>query len=454
MEYRPKQLAYKYFIEKFSSKTKSCIGVEIEMPIINLDKKPVEAKFIKAMFCTLSHEFCFKITKSTIDSFPIEAINDAGDMFSLETSFNTIEFSMAKRESITEIAKSFYRYLGELKKIEGQYNHLICGMGINPYPQYADTTPLNTPSMIAKSDFLKNYTSHHDGEVFHSFSASIHIHFDTHLKVLIDKLNLLRKLSFVSGILFSNSLPFKCTDDEAGSKWRRKLPLSISSEMDCLNLCFRDILWKYSEAPNTEDFYRDYQSIDDLMTHLLTTKAFVVGNSDGEFKAIQPTPFSEYFSDKKNLDGDVIYFRSMQPVAITKCGTFEIRSTCTQALSDIFEPVAFYTGILENYVEVSQLMDQFFITNNIKMTNSELRQKAIFEQSIVSKEKLELFIRRIISISYDGLKKRSRGETVYLEKNKHLKNPTESPAKRQLELLEKGYTWDEIILSYSKLDGK
>ena len=220
MSSRAEELVYRYFLNKFSGKTETCGGMEIEMPLVNLSKKPVESEFLEAILELLQDAFGFRPTEFTMEGFPVKAVNENGDVFSFETSFNTLEFSMDKKKSIVEVADHFYLYLRALKKLEKRYNHLICGMGINPYAQYADSRPLNTPSMLAKSEFLKNFTTHMDGESFHTFSASTQTHIEVKLPKLPVFLNLLEKLSFVDAMLFANSLPFPYQESE----WTAKLP--------------------------------------------------------------------------------------------------------------------------------------------------------------------------------------------------------------------------------------
>ena len=291
MSSRAEELVYRYFLNKFSGKTETCGGMEIEMPLVNLSKKPVESEFLEAILELLQDAFGFRPTEFTMEGFPVKAVNENGDVFSFETSFNTLEFSMDKKKSIVEVADHFYLYLRALKKLEKRYNHLICGMGINPYAQYADSRPLNTPSMLAKSEFLKNFTTHMDGESFHTFSASTQTHIEVKLPKLPVFLNLLEKLSFVDAMLFANSLPFPYQESE----WKAKLPSTLQREMQKPDLCFRDALWRFCEAPNTAAFDQEYGSVEDIAAYLMELKLFIVSDGTGGFQPIRPVKFADDF---------------------------------------------------------------------------------------------------------------------------------------------------------------
>ncbi|ATW23619.1 hypothetical protein [Candidatus Formimonas warabiya] len=449
MNNRAEELIYDHFIDKFLGKTEQCVGVEIELPVLNLARQPVEPEFSQAMVDLLVHRFQFRPTGFTLEGFPSEAVNDKGDVFSFETSFNTIEFSMGKERSVIEIADRFYPYLRALKELEKSHHHLICGMGTNPYAEYADSKPLHTPALTAKSQFLKKFTTHHDGEIFHAFSAATQTHLDVRLPDLPNRLNLLGKLAFADGILFANSLPFPYGQTGA---WKAKLPLSLVQEMGDHTLCFRDTLWRLCEAPNTAAYDQDYRSIEDVAGHLMDLKIFLVSDGNDGFRPIRPVKFSDYFQDQDKPEQDVLCFRSLEPIAVSKHGTIEIRHTCTQPLSEIFIPTAFYTGISENYGEAAELVQEFWRENKIAMTNSELRCQAVHQGRIAPPENMHYFMKNLVTISWEGLKKRNFGEEKYLAHLIQADDLMECPAKRQLRLLQEGLTYQEIILAYSAVD--
>jgi len=412
-----------------------------------LSKKPVESEFLGAMLELLQDAFGFRPTEFTMEGFPVKAVNENGDVFSFETSFNTLEFSMGQKKSIIEVADHFYLYLRALKKLEKRYNHLICGMGINPYAQYADSRPLNTPSMLAKSEFMKTFTTHLDSESFHTFSASTQTHIEVKLPKLPVFLNLLEKLSFVDAMLFANSLPFPYQEPE----WKAKLPSTLQREMHKPDLCFRDTLWRLCEAPNTAALDRTYGSVDDIAAYLMELKVFIVGDGRGGLQPIRPVKFSDYFQDGRKPEEDIAYFRSLAPAAVSKYGTIEIRQTCTQPLSKVFMPSAFYAGLVVDYQSASDLVDEFMRENGIQAAGSILRHKAAHQETIAPREKINTFIMNLLEASRRGLKKRSFGEEKFLEGVTSPEGFIECPAEKQLHLREQGLTCEEIMFAFSEV---
>lgn len=442
-------LIYRLFIDKFAGKGEPCIGVEIEMPVVNLACRAVETGFIAAMLDLLKQRFAFTPTRFDQNGFPIEAVNPRQDAFSFETTFNTIEFAMAKKPGIDQIAANFYSYVTALQELAHEHHHLICGMGINPYAAYADSKPLNSPVMLAKAEFLKNFTSHHDGEIFHAFSAACQTHLDVELSQLPDLLNLLGKLAFVDAMLFANSLPFAYAGNR---KFIARLPASLQREMAHPTLCFRDILWRLCEAPNIRPYDRDYASLEEVVKHLLDLKIFIISDGSSGFKAIPPVRFADYIARERWSEADLSCFRSLEPVAVSRHGTVEIRQTCTQPLADSFAPAAFYTGIAENITVASELVHDFWQDNQINISNSQLRRQAVSREMATPADRLREFINNLLAIAAAGLKKRKRGEDKYLGRFLKPDHEVKSPAQRQLDLLQEGWSFQEIMLACSALD--
>ena len=91
-----KQYFIENYIEKFSKN--DYIGVEIEMPIINLNSPYiVNSKVIEGLFSTFLDNEEFKIENYDNEKNIISIKNiKTNDTVSLEYSFNTIELSLGK----------------------------------------------------------------------------------------------------------------------------------------------------------------------------------------------------------------------------------------------------------------------------------------------------------------------------------------------------------------------
>ncbi len=454
MSNRAEEMIRRRFLYPFEQKTEPFqVGVEVELPLVNLRKEPVEPEFAKELVECLQQRFDFRVTAVTSEEYPVEASNPAGDTFSFETSLNTIEFAMAKNHNLQAIKGRLDIYIEALQQLCSRRKYLVCGMGINPYAQYADAEALNTPVLQAKATFLRQFTTHHNGEIFHAFSASTQTHLDVSLASLPDRLNLLEKLSFVDALLFANSLPFQ-PDSEDG--WLATLPECLRMELDKHTLCFRDALWRLCEAPNTEASEMTFSSVDDVVQHLLFLKLFIVSDGGKGFRPIRPVECDEYFSDANTagvddarMEKDFCCFRPLQPVSVSRYGTIEIRQTCTQPMEDLLVPVAFYTGISENPERASAVVSEFWNDNRITKSNTELRRMAAYDEEIVSRQRMETFLKELIAVAEEGLKRRRLGEERLLGRLLKQEIGFECPAQRQIRLQREGRSLEKIMLAFS-----
>lgn len=459
MSSRAEEMVRRRFLTPFEQKTEPYqVGVEVELPLVNRRKGPVEPEFAKELVECLRRQFDFHITAITAEGYPAEAKNPAGDTFSFETSLNTMEFAMAKNRGLWPVKRRLDSYLEALQPLCRRRDYLICGMGINPYAQYADAKALNTPILQAKAAFLREFTTHHNGEIFHAFSASTQTHLDVSLAALPDRLNLFGTLSFADALLFSNSLPFR---PDAKTGWLATLPQCLRAELDKPNLCFRDVLWRLCEAPNTEAPERAFSSLDDVVRHLLSLKLFIVSDGGEGYRPIRPVECAAYFShestagmDDVRAENDFRCFRPLEPVSVSRYGTIEIRQTCTQPIAELFVPPAFYVGISENSARANALVSDFRNENQITGSNAELRRMAASGEEIVSRQRMESFLKELVAAAEEGLKKRDMGEESLLGRLLRQEGGVECPAERQIRLRREGYSQEEILLAFCAMAGE
>lgn len=422
-------------IEQFSRKNNQYIGTEIEMPLVNLKKQPVEKEIAISITDFLAKEFHFFPKESTMDGITILSENEAGDIFSFDTTLNTVEFSLKRGRGIEELADRFYAYMEPLQDYLRERDYRLCGMGSNPYAKYASADPLKTQANLAKSQFLREHTSHGNGEIFHAFCASTQTHIDVNKESLAEMLNLFNKINFVNAYLFSNSLP----------------SFSLPMEVDYNTICFRDILWSYSEAPNTGLCDMDFHSLEEIENHLMSLQVFIVPDGFGGVKAIKPITLRELYQ-KGASSSEMQYFRSLEYVAPNRRGTLEIRSDCTGPLYEVFAPVAFNVGIAENYKRAEELVNTFLQENKITLNNSRRRQAVTKGEAFVEREVLRKFVLDMVRVSMTGLLQRGRGEEWYIGHLSERARSGISPAQEQKKRLE--YSSIETIIDlFSSLKG-
>ena len=176
---------YDEFI-KPTNQVKNYIGIEIEIPIINLNKNAVDFDVV--------HKITSKFQKQ-YGEFKEDGIDYEGNVFALKNpgtddivcydcSYNNIEFAMGKEKELFSINERFCDYYSFVKESFEEYNHTLTGMGINPYRKYNINEPI--PSERYLQD-RKVYWRQPPNEAFQR------IHFRKSFSRKVRKKNLYRK---------------------------------------------------------------------------------------------------------------------------------------------------------------------------------------------------------------------------------------------------------------------
>ena len=118
-------------------------------------------------------------------------------------------------------------------------------------------------------------------------------------------------------------------------------------------------------------------------------------------------------------NNDIHDFRSYKNIEITRRGTIEVRSDCTQKLDNLFEVVAFNVGVLCKYKKISKLIKKYGFEYDYK----ERRKRIILNNKIDKNE--SNFICEIINLVYLGLKERGFNEEKLLKKINEMRENNE-----------------------------
>lgn len=372
-----------YFIENYINKfsENDYIGIEIEMPIINLSYPyVVNGKVIEGLFLTFLDNKEFKIENCDNEKNIISIKNTkTNDTISLEYSLNTIELSLGKELLIDRLKEKFDFYYNIIKRYLQKYRYEIYCGGINPNYHYIDKTCLNQDRYKVIERLLTNNSNSDLYNQFCSYCCSIQTHINTSKNNIVNLINMLSKVENNKMEIFSNS-------------YMKETNLKNS----------RKYLWENSNfGPLNIGTNPNYNNLEDLLNDYSKRNLFFVERNNKYLLLNVKQPLNKYLDKKKvkATDGygkahyvvpsysDLDNFRSYRSVELTKYGTLEIRSDCTQSKGNIFRLIAFNVGICKNYLEILKYLDM-----NKKITNE-----------------------RLIEFCIKGLKLRNFGEEKYME---------------------------------------
>lgn len=452
---------YNEFIKPTTQK-KNYIGVEIEIPIINLDKKAVNFDVVHKVTDEFQNEY---------PDFKTDGIDFDGNVFSLKNSktddilcydcsYNNIEFAMGKEKDLFSINERFSEFYNFVKKSFQEYNHTLTGMGINPYRKYNLNQPIPSERYLMLYHHLKSYKNYknirmqfHEYPEYGMFSSASQVQLDVHKDNLVKTINVFSKIEPIKALLFSNSVLF--------------------GEDNTLT-CFRDILWEYSthgvNPHNIGGYDVDFKDLDDLQAYLESLNIYCVMR-DGAYINFPSINLLDYYSREfvsgeiyckgkyRKIDirpclEDINYLRPFKFINLTFRGTIEFRSICTQPIRDSMCVAAFHLGLKDKLDELDELIKNDDVIYHKGYTASELRKLFIQRDipSFIDKNDLCRLTREIVDLASDGLKERGIGEEIFLKTlYGRIKNHT-NPGKSFINSINNGVRLEKIIEDYGKLE--
>ncbi|MGM9551274.1 MAG: hypothetical protein ACI3XA_03370 [Clostridia bacterium] len=388
-----RELIYNTFLKPFEGKNYSNVGVELEFPLINLQKAPVDESVAKGMFDHfLARGFKAELTEK---GQPLFITNDDGDCLSFDNSYNNFEFALNYGDNLCVIADRFYKLLDEVQRYFESKNHAILGLGSNPYKKYIKKSHVDFSTYNMVDEYLTTNGKDSKYPDFPAYLSSAQTHLDIPLSDLPKAYTLYGKMDFVRGLLFANSPDF----DKEGY------------------LCYRDYLWEqsgFSLCPNiTGKVEGKFKTAQDLVSYI-AQKGMFNRIREGKYEIFKPETMKEYFAREDAKSEDIDCYLSFKNVEITRRGTLEIRSDCAQPFSDAFTPAAFNLGILYNMDKAETIVDSFLKEKKINMTNSLIREAVVKGEQIADEESVYILLDSLVSLSEEGLLKRGKGEEKLL----------------------------------------
>ena len=397
------QVLKKQYIDVIA-RNETSIGTEIELPLVPVEGGFIDPDFVAALTAHL-REMDFQETVHTSDGNICAMENMDGDACSFETTWNTLEFSMKRSSSLNALACRFYPLLIKVQEFCLTHGYYLCGRGINPNAAQLCPEPLHTPVLLAKSQFLAQFTEHHDGKIFHAICASTQTHLDAKNQTEYMRLfRLLRRAYAVEGLFFANSLP------PAVPELFLRHPVLAGLERN--TLCFRDELWRHCGAPNVQAGTNEPKDTEELCDYLAEMKLFIL--SEGEaFRPVAPVQLRQRFAEECS-EKDLEAFRSLEAVAPTKNGSLEVRSTCTQPLDRLMEPLAFYLGLSANQDRTEKILDLLYQTHFGKTSPAVVRDRLMQGTAVALRQSLRDEMTALLDAALEGLVFRGLKEEQFL----------------------------------------
>ena len=451
---------YEEFIKPTNQK-KNFIGVEIEIPIINLDKKAVDFDVV--------HKITDKFQKQYPD-FQDNGIDYDGNVFAIKNpktddivcydcSYNNIEFAMGREKDLFSINDRFSEYYSFVKESFEEYNHTLTGMGINPYRKYNEYDPIPSERYLMLYHHLKSYNNYDDVPMhFHEFpeygmfSSASQVQLDVYRDDLVKTINVFSKIEPIKALLFSNSV--------------------LIDENKHVT-CFRDALWEYSTHgvnPHNIGMYDvDFKDLNDLQSYLESLNIYCVMR-DGAYINFQSMNVLDYFSkdyvcgeiysngeyrkmEVKPLINDIKYLRPFKFINLTFRGTVEFRSVCTQPIKDSMSVAAFHLGLKDKLDELDELISNDEVIYHKGYTASELRKLLIQDElpAFIDRDGLCKLSKDIVDLASVGLEERGIGEEIFLKPLYGRIRNHVNPGKNIITLLNNNTNIEEVIEEYGKL---
>ena len=440
---------------------KNFIGIEIEIPIINLDKNPVNFDVVHKVTSEFENHYG-EFKKDGIDYegnvFSLKN-NRTGDIVCYDCSYNNIEFAMGREKDLFTINDRFIEYYSYVKEEFEKYNHTLTGMGINPYRKYNVEEPIPSERYLMLYHHLKSYTKYsslpmhfHKYPEYGMFSSASQVQLDVYEDDLVKTINVFSKIEPIKALLFSNSV--------------------LIDENKHVT-CFRDALWEYSthgiNPHNIGAYDVDFKDIDELEAYLESLDIYCVMR-DGAYINFPPMHLQDYFQsdyvegeiyangEYRNIEikpciGDIDYLRAFKFINLTFRGTVEFRSVCTQPIKDSMSVAAFHLGLKNKLDELEKLISDDEVIYHKGYTAGELRKLLIQDEipSFINKGELCRLTKDIVDLASDGLKERGIGEEIFLKPLYGRISAHLNPGKNIINLMNNGMELERIIEEYGRI---
>ena len=458
MKKEVRQAIYDKYIAPTKKERPDYIGVEIEMPVVNLSGQPVDEDVsIKTAESFIKNFGFIESGKDSNGSITSAKHEETGDILSFDCCYSNLELSFGKAVTLFEIKERFEDYCRFLNAEFAKEGYTLTGMGVNPNADINHNQPIQNERYRMLYHYLHSYPKHknevamrfHERPDFGTFTSASQVQLDVRYDELTDVINVFGLLEPYKALLFANSYLPDYPDF----------------------LCVRNMLWEHSmqgyNPHNVGMFGKKVSGIDELIDYIGTQSIYCTMR-DGRYIDFTPLTLDEFFSrdsvEGEYFDGekyqkitfvpeisDLEYLRTFKFEDLTFRGTVEYRSSCCQPLSEALTVAAFHTGLKEKLYELKEILEKDDVIYSHGFNALEL-------QKLLSKQKLPEYIDTaavekqliiILDLAADGLKKRGFGEEVLLSPLYERVHEHTNPAKEMLDGIKNGVPLKSFIEQYA-----
>lgn len=449
---------YDKYIAPTKPKRPDYIGIEIEMPIVDLSGRPVEEAIPFAVAAAFSERFGFTAEGHDADGNITSAKHAAtGDVLSFDCSYSNLELSFGKAKALTEVKERFENYVRFLNERFSEHGYTLTGMGVNPHADINYNRPIPNERYRMLYHYLHSYPKHisevemrfHDRPDFGTFTSASQVQLDVGYDELTDVINVFGLLEPYKALLFANSY--------------------LPEHPDFL--CVRNMLWEHSmqgyNPHNVGMFAKPLSSVDELVDYIGSQSIYCTMR-DGRYVDFTPVTVNEYFLrneiEGEYFDGetyrkivfapderDLDHLRTFKFEDLTFRGTIEYRSSCCQPFSDAMTVAAFHTGLNVKLYELKELLENDEVLYSHGFSAAELQKmfsKREFPEQF-DKEAVYRQTKCILDLAYEGLKQRSLGEEELLAPLYERAEKQTNPAKTMLDGIAKDIDMRHYIEQYA-----
>ena len=451
-----KRHLYEKYIRPTEQVDQRFIGVEIEMPVVNLSGAATDyAVAQRAAMAAIQH-FSFVPEKFDENGVCFSATEPVtGDNLSFDCAYNNLEISLGRERDIHVLQKRFQDYVSFLNQELGKSNHILTGMGVNPHYQVnrKDFIPSERYRMLER--YLQKSTVwpipmyFHNYPAFGAYASASQVQLDVDRRQLIPTLKAFSLLEPVKAVLFSNAV--------------------MESEPDLL--CVRDLFWENSthgiNPHNIGMFDCPLDSVEDLLEYICTTSIFCTMRN-GRYINFRPMLITDYLAQEQVTGeyyangsyheitfqpelGDLEHLRTYKFEDLTFRGTIEFRSACCQPFCDAMSVAAFHVGLMEQVTPLLALLEADHTIYHHGYSAAELRKimNRRHWPKFIDRDGLKVLCQQVLDLAKSGLEQRGLQEEKFLLPLYHRVEALTSPGRAMVEAMEQGISIAELSQKYA-----